>query len=83
LLDTAAFSDASSSIGIGIVIGQQWHAWWLIPGLEVDARDIGWAKAVSLELLCHTIFKTAPKAGHFKVYGDNQGIVEGWWKGQS
>jgi hypothetical protein len=83
LLDTGAFSDASSNVGIGIIIGQRWRAWRLIPGWKTDGRDIGWAEAVSFELLCYFVLQLAPRPGHFKVYGDNRGVVEGWWKGRS
>jgi hypothetical protein len=43
-----AFSDASSGIGIGIVIGKFWRAWRLIPGWQTlnGKRDIGWAEAI-------------------------------------
>jgi hypothetical protein len=38
-----AFSDTSSGIGIGIVVGEHWRAWRLIPGWKTlnGKRDIG------------------------------------------
>jgi hypothetical protein len=79
--DLNAFSDASSGIGIGITIGEQWRAWRLIPGWQTlnGQRDIGWAKAVGFELLVHAISDKTGGRGDFKVYGDNMGVVEGWW----
>ena len=80
-----AYSDASSTIGIGIVIGKHWRAWRLIPGWETQngQRDIGWAEAVGFELLVRTL-ATLPALGSLlTVYGDNTGVVEGWWKGRS
>ena len=77
-----AYSDASSSVGIGIVIGERWRAWRLLPGWKAKQRDIGWAEAVGMELLVKTILQFSPLSG-FQVYGDNNGVVEGWWTGRS
>lgn len=81
VIDVGAFSDASSGVGIG----NQWRAWRLIPGWKADGRDIGWAEAVGFELLAHTLCAISqPPAGqYFRVFGDNRGVVEGWWKGRS
>ena len=83
--DIAAFSDASSSTGIAIIIGGRWRAWNLLPGWDSNKRDIGWAEAVGFELLVQTIVQLKPtdREMHFKVHGDNQGVVEGWRKGRS
>ena len=80
-----AFSDASSSIGIGIVIRQRWRAWHLVPGWHTlnGQRDIAWAKAVGFELLIWTLAYLPTLGSLFTVYGDNTGVVEGWWKGRS
>ncbi|KDQ18961.1 hypothetical protein BOTBODRAFT_91579, partial [Botryobasidium botryosum FD-172 SS1] len=81
--DPRAFSDASSGTGLGIVIGDRWRAWLLIPGWKRDGRDIGWAEALAFELLVLTIIELRPRHACFKVFGDNRGVVEGWWKGRS
>lgn len=83
--DDHAFSDASSGVGIGIWIGGWWRAWWLKPGWNTDGRDIGWAEAVGFELLTRVILAhgTSGRGQHLKVWGDNRGVVEGWWKGSS
>jgi hypothetical protein len=77
-----AFSDASSGIGIGIVVGEHWRAWRLIPGWKTlnGKRDIGWAEAVGFELLTYTLATLLNDNGHVIVHGDNTGVVEGWWK---
>ncbi len=47
VVDIAAFSDASSSVGIAVVIQGRWRAWRLIPGWNSPAlRDIQWAEAI-------------------------------------
>jgi hypothetical protein len=83
--DINAFSDASSEVGIGIIIGEGWRAWRLLPGWKGDNRDIGWAEAVGFFLLALTLVQTQPntRGKGFLVYGDNKGVVEGWWRGRS
>ena len=78
--DIQAFSDASSGFGIAITIHDRWRAWRLIPGWRTldGERDIGWAEAVGFELLVKSIPGLGGVGGHFKVYGDNKGVVEGW-----
>ena len=69
--DRGAFSDASSGIGIGIVIGEKWRAWRLIPGWKADGRDIGWAEAIGFEFLVRTLIISSRSGEHFKIFGDN------------
>jgi len=83
--DIAAFSDANSSTGIAIIIGKRWRAWKLLPGWNTDKRDIGWAEAIGFELLAQTIahLHSSNQEEHFKIYRDNQGVVNGWKRGRS
>jgi len=48
-LDLDAFSDASSSFGLAVTIGNRWRAWRLHKDWKRDERDIGWAKSVAFE----------------------------------
>ena len=82
LTDLQVFSDASSGFSIGIMLGLKWRVWHLLPGWKSDGRDIGWAEAVG-ELLTLYVISSSSDGSHFKVYGDNKGVVEGWWKGRS
>ena len=82
IIDIQGFSDASSAVGIGIVIGDKWRAWQLLPGWQAAGRDIGWAEAVGMELLLRTVLQHNKIKG-LKVFGDNTGVVEGWWAGRS
>jgi hypothetical protein len=79
-----AYSDASSGIGIGIIINDKWRAWRLVPGWQTadsGKQDITWAEAIGFNLLVHTL-ATLPNVGeNIIVYGDNTSVVEGWWKG--
>lgn len=82
IIDVQGFSDASSTTGLGIVLGTRWRAWRLIPGWQNQGRDIGWAEAIAMELLVRFILQYQSLPG-FKIYGDNNGVVEGWWTGRS
>ena len=83
IINADAYSDASSETGLGITVGDRWRAWRLLPGWKADGRDIGWAEAVGFLLLVLTLFPTVPRGSHVKVFGDNRGVVGGWWKGRS
>jgi hypothetical protein len=70
-------------VGIAITIGPRWRAWRLAPGWNSQGRDIQWAEAVSFELLVIYLLTISSEGDHIKVYGDNRGVVEGWWKKSS
>ena len=76
-MDCDAYSDASSGFGISITIGDKWHVWRLLPGWKSDGCDIGWAEAIGFELLTLFVLSSSSDSTHFKVYGDNKGVVEG------
>ena len=80
--DVAAFSDASSGVGIAIVVGEKWCTWTLDPewkSMRGSQRDIGWAEAVGFELLVCTLDLLPQTHSHTVIYSDNTGVVEGWW----
>ena len=79
--DHLAFLDASSGMGIGITIGQQWQAWKLTPGWQTiwgANCNIGWAEAIGFKLLVHALDSIIPQRGNILVYGDNTVVVKGW-----
>ena len=82
-LDLCAFSDASTSHGLAIVIGDRWRAWKLHDHWKCDGRDIGWAEGIAFKLLIRTLLTINHSSTPLAVYCDNQGIVDGWKKGQS
>ena len=83
-LNPGAFSDASSSIGIDITIGNRWCAWCLWAGWQSLHRpkDIGWAEAIAFELLVCTLDNILPSTNHVILHVDNTGVVEGWRVGR-
>ena len=83
IIDLQAFSNASSSVGITIVIGGCWHAWHLVGNWKKNGQDIASAKSVGFELLTQTIIGTGATSLHLKVFGDNVGVVKGWANGCS
>ena len=82
-IDLNTYSDASSGFGIAVTIGHKWRAWRLAPGWKSQGRDIQWAEAIGFELLIIGICASAIEGEHILVYGDNRGVVEGWWKRSS
>lgn len=85
VVDCAAFSDASSGVGIGIIVSGRWRAWRLLPGWTTldGSKDIQWAEAVGFELLVYAVLASKNPGTHFRLYGDNRGVVEGWWNRRS
>ncbi len=78
LTNVHAYSDASSGVGLGITIGNSWRAWRLLPGWQSEGRTIAWAEAVAFELLARCLLKDATPGTHFRIYGDNSGVVDAW-----
>ena len=68
IVDRGAYSDASSGVGIAIIVGGRWRAWSLIPGWELEGRDIGWAEAVGFEFLAHFLFSELEAGTHLKAF---------------
>jgi hypothetical protein len=81
--DHQAFSDASTSRSLAIVIGNKWHAWRLHKHWKSSGRDIGWAESVAFELLICALLTLDQSSSSLTVYCDNQGVVDGWKKGRS
>lgn len=81
--DIRAFSDASSSVGIGLTIGTSWSAFWLVPGWQAEGRDIAWAEAIGFELLLIALDDFLPYDSKVLIFGDNQVVVQGWRNGRS
>ena len=75
--------DASSSWGIGVVLGTEWDYWKLRPRWDRDGRNIGWAEIVAIELgLLFAIFRGHSEI-HFLVKSDNQGVISAIQGGKS
>ena len=53
LQDLGLYVDASTSWGIGIIIGGKWAAFQLSPVWKVPGRDICWLETLAIELLTY------------------------------
>ena len=78
-----AFSDASTSHSLAIIIGNKWCTWRLHKHWKYNEWDIRWAESVAFEFLIHTLLTLDQSSTPLMVYCDNQGVVDGWKKGRS
>ena len=83
------WGDASTSFGIGVVIGSSWAGWRWAPGFHPSSSsrfNIGWAEAVAVELgillLVHLNLHLDSSNRRFLVRSDNSGVVEILTKGR-
>jgi hypothetical protein len=83
LQDLGLFVDASTSWGIGIVIGRLWYSFRLAPDWKTPGRDICWLEAIALELLIHFLGQLNFQDVHLRVYSDNKGAIGVLTKGRS
>jgi hypothetical protein len=67
VLKVQAFSDASSSADIAVVIDTQWRAWRLLPGWKCNGRDIGWAEVLRFGFACKYVFSATKCGSHIRV----------------
>jgi hypothetical protein len=76
------FSDASTSWGIGIVIGSEFDRFKLTEGWEMwegEPKDIGWLEFIAVELAIFFLLSTHRlRNRHILMHVDNQGVVGAW-----
>ena len=83
LQDLGLYVDASTSWGIGIVIGDEWAAFRLSPSWKVPGRDICWLETVAIELLVYFLEAKGLRDTHLLIHSDNQGTIGTLEKGRS
>lgn len=83
-IDLGWWGDASSSFGVGVVVGRYWGIWRYAPSVTVGPKqmfDIGWAEAIAVEIgfimaghhgLLAQIPQNQPRV---LVRSDNNGVV--------
>ena len=81
-LDPDIWVDASSSWGIGLVVGLLWAAWRLLPGWHNGDCDIGWAEEIALELAVHWLCSKGYHDADVIIHSDNSGVIGTFWKGR-
>lgn len=95
-LDIGWWGDASTSFGVGVVVGEYWAAWKWAPHVSIGPGkrfDIGWAEAVAVELGLRLALQRRPtpdqgsspwcRGGNLLVRSDNAGVVAVVNKGRS
>lgn len=91
-IDLSWWGDASTSFGVGIILGSHWAAWKWAPSFTVGPwmkYNIGWTEAIAIELGLHVaislhFLSPDPVGGRtFLVRSDNIGIVTVTNKGRS
>jgi hypothetical protein len=71
-------SDTSTSFGIGITIGQHFMVWKLPPVWKTKKRDIGWAKAIAVEMALKWVIAASTHDASITIHCDNLGVVSVW-----
>lgn len=81
--DHRIFVDASTSFGIGILVGEAWTRLKLSDNWKVEGRDICWLETVAVEILVYLIGEMGWDNRHVLVHSDNQGTIGALAKGRS
>ena len=81
--DIGLYVDASTSWGIGIIIGDEWAAFRLAPSWKVGGRDICWLETIAIELLAYFLEEKGHHDACLLIHSDNQGTIGALDKGRS
>jgi len=82
LQDLGLYVDASTSWGIGIVIGDSWALFQLFPDWKAPGRDICWLETLVIELLTYFLEQMGLHNCRLLIHSDNQGTISTLDKGQ-
>lgn len=83
LQDLHLYVDASTSWGIGIIIGDRWASFQLSPTWKIAGRDICWLETVAVELLIYFLEEMGLHDCRLLIHSDNQGTIGALDKGRS
>ena len=81
--DMGLFVDASTSWGIGIIVGGEWAAFKLTDGWKIPGRDICWLETVAIEILIYILEAKGINNTTLLIHSDNQGTIGSIDKGRS
>jgi hypothetical protein len=81
--DLGIFVDASTSWGIGIIIGGKWMAFRLHEKWKIEGRDICWLETVAVEILIYILEAMGISNTTLLIHSDNQGTIGSLGKGRS
>ena len=83
LQDLRLYVDASTSWGIGIIIGDNWASFQLSSVWKVPGRDICWLETLAIELLVYFLEAMGLQHCRLLIHSDNQGTIGALEKGHS
>jgi hypothetical protein len=83
LADFDIWVDASTSWGIGLLVGDMWAAWKLADGWKSAGREIGWAETIAVELAALWIADAGICDAHVRISSDNTGVIGALSRGRS
>lgn len=78
--DFDLYVDASTSWGIGIVIGDLWASFQLSSTWNVHSQDICWLVTIAIELLVYFLETMSLRDTCLIIHSDNQGTIGDIWK---
>lgn len=81
--DLGIYVDASTSWGIGIVIGKSWAAFQLKPDWKIPGHDICWLETVAIEILVYFLEQLGLHNTRLRIHSDNKGTIGALSKGRS
>ncbi|KXN87321.1 hypothetical protein AN958_08946 [Leucoagaricus sp. SymC.cos] len=85
--DPGFYVDASTSWGIGIILGSSWMAFRLLPNWKdadgPPSRDICWLETVAVEILALILERCNISNARIVIHSDNQGTIGALNKGRS
>ena len=81
--DLGIYVDASTSWGIGIVIGGSWAAFQLRLDWKIPGYNICWLETVAIKLLMYFLEQLGFHNTHLHIYSDNKGTIGALSKGRS
>jgi len=83
MLNPDLWVNASTSWGIGIIHGNKWSVWTLMPGWKAEGRDISWANSIALELAVCILVEYNLCNCSIIICSDNTGVIGAYDKGRS
>ena len=75
------YVDASTSWGIGILIGCRWAAFCLLNGWKISGREICWLESIAIEFLFYFLEAMQVSHTNLLIHSDSQGAIGAFEKG--
>lgn len=83
VIDVDLWVDASTDWGVGLILGEKFAAFKLLPGWRGPSRDIGWLETLAVELAAILLGILGYQGQRILLRSDNQGVIGAHEKGRS